>query len=83
MSFKLADFDLNEIDTALHGLKGKFANVTTATLLFGIPPSTGNVATCSPVIARVSSIDTLHNDVSRPQILLSGAIHGDERVVNS
>jgi hypothetical protein len=36
---------------------------------------------CSPSIIRVSHAASLQSDVSRPQVLISGEIHGDERVV--
>ncbi len=36
---------------------------------------------CSPQILRVSEVASLAEDAQRPQIYISGEIHGDERVV--
>ncbi len=37
---------------------------------------------CSPAVIRVSNMLDIEFDTSRPQILISGEIHGDERVVS-
>jgi hypothetical protein len=42
---------------------------------FGVPHSSGHDKNCSPDIIRIGD-----KTVGRPQILISGAIHGDERV---
>jgi predicted deacylase len=36
--------------------------------------------TCSPLIVRATDHKTLGRDSERPQVLLSGALHGDERL---
>jgi hypothetical protein len=38
--------------------------------------------TCSPHIARISEMRSIKGDATRPQVLVSGEIHGDERVVS-
>jgi hypothetical protein len=38
--------------------------------------------TCSPSVIRVSHQDSLGGDFLRPQLYISGEIHGDERVVS-
>ena len=43
--------------------------------------SQGQVS-CSPYIVRISDTTSLRHDESRPQVLISGEIHGDERVVS-
>ncbi len=37
---------------------------------------------CSPEVIRISDQASLEEDETRPQILISGEIHGDERVVS-
>ena len=38
---------------------------------------------CSPTIIRISDRRSLVEDYQRPQVIISGAIHGDERVVSN
>ena len=37
---------------------------------------------CSPIVIRISDRRFLAEDVLRPQVIISGAIHGNERVVS-
>ena len=65
-------------------LNGPFAKTVAANLLFDIPPATpkgilGGSA-CSPNVIRVTDIGSIAKDRERPQIFISGEIHGDERV---
>lgn len=41
-----------------------------------------NTLSCSPSVIRISHQESLKKDIYRPQVLISGEIHGDERVVS-
>ena len=66
-----------------YGLHGEYADVMSADEMLG----TGHAGTgvnarykCTPPIIRISSLKSLAADEQRPQVLLSGEIHGNERV---
>ena len=65
-------------------LNGPFAKAIAANLLLGIPPATPKGilggTSCSPNVIRVTDIGSIVKDRERPQIFISGEIHGDERV---
>lgn len=76
------DRTLDSLNEAIGRLASSFAHIKDAESLLGVKkarePHSG--FQCSPLIARVSHIDSLNTDVERPQVLLSGEIHGDERI---
>ena len=75
------DISYNEMQKRSFDLLGSFATVQTAERLWNITAATQGKTTCSPAIIRITNMATLNTDVQRPQILISGEIHGDERVV--
>jgi hypothetical protein len=60
-------------------INGSFAIVKSAHDLYGLQVTKNNFYICSPLILRIS-YQTIDSN-QRPQVLLSGEIHGDERVV--
>lgn len=76
------DRTLESLNGEISKLSSSFAHIKDAESLLGVKkarePRSG--FECSPLIARVSHIDSLLTDVERPQVLLSGEIHGDERI---
>lgn len=73
------DFSLDFMNKEIEKLSGTFAHVKSAEALLGVKKAkdTHSGYQCSPLIARVSHVDSLMTDVERPQVLLSGEIHGD------
>ena len=81
IAVQMRDSSFEEMNTRTYGLSGDYAQVNSANELLGTEISQGrNGFTCSPAIARVSHLASLSTDVERPQVLLSGEIHGDERI---
>lgn len=78
ISFK--DLSYGELNIELNALNGSFAMVSTAEESYDLPQAKEGNIKCSPTIVRVTDRETLSEDVLRPQIIISGAIHGDERV---
>jgi hypothetical protein len=73
------DLSYNEIKRRSESLKGLYSSYGEAKDIYGIlPPQSDEM--CSPGILRVSHTTSLSYDYQRPQIFLSGEIHGDERV---
>jgi hypothetical protein len=58
-----------------------FVRAKTAKELFGPDSSAGSG--CSPQLLTVTDLGTAWSDVLRPQVYISGEIHGDERVVSA
>lgn len=58
-----------------------FVRAKTAQELFEIRPSGSGSSTCSPLVMSITDLGTILSDVQRPQVYISGEIHGDERVV--
>ena len=75
------DLNYAELTSRLTALNGSFAHVSSAKDSFGIEEIQDGNDKCSPIVVRVSDLYSLSNDINRPQILISGEIHGDERVV--
>ena len=57
-----------------------YARIGTAYELYELPPVRKGEFSCSPFIIEVTDFASLPNDHLRPQVLISGEIHGDERV---
>jgi hypothetical protein len=78
----LRDRQYEDMNADIAKLGGSFAHIRTAEELLGVEKARESRSgfTCSPPIVRVSHIDSLDSDVERPQVLLSGEIHGDERI---
>lgn len=61
-------------------LNGKFATTVTAFDLLGVDNAKLRSTVCSPAIIRVTDVSSQMIDKQRPQILISGEIHGNERM---
>ncbi len=80
-AFNFKDLTYEELVEKTYSLQGPFASVSDAKILLGTDEvGEGTHFKCSPTIARISNLHTLNTDIERPQVLLSGEIHGDERV---
>ncbi len=84
-AYDFKDPSYDDLLREAYALQGPFASVTNANLLLGIEEVTstnkhGQPWKCSPTVMRVSNVQTLNADVERPQLMLSGEIHGNERV---
>ena len=72
-----------EINALLYDChRGDFAAIETAETLFGVPPAKENNTSCSPLVIRISHLQSIEKDIQRPQVFVSGEIHGDERIVS-
>jgi len=84
LSLNFKDMTFAEMREATTELQGSFAEVTEASKLLHVPVVSwtdgSKPAECSPPIARITNLQTLHTDEERPQVLISGEIHGNERV---
>lgn len=78
--FPFKDYSFAELEIFAKSLNGPFALTTPASVLLGTNVATSGESKCSPSIVRVTHRESLLGDVQRPQLLLSGEIHGDERV---
>lgn len=67
------------LQISLH-LQSSFASVHTAEDLYKLNPAKLQDTSCSPVIIKIGPTGDLA-DIQSPQLLISGEIHGDERVV--
>lgn len=65
--------------TNSHRYPQGFVRAKTAKELFGLDPSGSS---CSPLFMSVTDLGTAWSDVQRPQVYISGEIHGDERIVS-
>ena len=85
-AIKLKDLSYSELYRLSNSLEGEYAFVSSAAELYNLTENSGKLrggvpkTSCSPIIMRVSHKETLFQDTQRPQILVSGAVHGDERV---
>lgn len=79
-SFPFVDYTYDQIEKFAAALNGPYAHVTSAASLLGTNKATSGGQSCTPSIVRVTHRESLSSDVQRPQLLLSGEIHGDERV---
>ena len=74
----LESFETNAMD-----LNGPFANAASANKILGIPDAVYNQKLkCSPSIISISHQVSLAGDYLRPQVYISGEIHGNEKVVS-
>lgn len=78
------DMPYEELQRRAHELNGAYASSKTAKEWYGIEAAktkdNGRDVECSPYIVRVSDIGSIEADIQRPQTIISGEIHGDERV---
>ena len=79
-SMTFNDLPYEEIQRRAAELAGQYALAQSAHEMYGITPASVKGSTCSPNIIRVSHVKSLPADSERPQIVVSGEIHGDERV---
>lgn len=81
------DLSFEEITIRLAALRGAFAAVETASDMYHLRNASkvskdkAIILTCSPLIARITDVGSVLADFARPQVFISGEIHGDERVV--
>ncbi len=80
-SFLFKDLDSKELNAAIEMLESPFSMVSTAKEAYGMAEVHDEDVKCSPFIVRVTDRASLLTDVQRPQVIISGEIHGDERVV--
>ena len=93
--FLLRDLSYEGIEALSESLSGRFASSSSALIQYKLPEAVskhhlrfheqtgkGNSEDrrCSPIILRVSDTSTLFKDTGRPQVLISGEVHGNERV---
>lgn len=81
------DLSFEEVNSRLAALRGAFAAVETANDMFHVRNASKvskdrTILTCSPLIARITDVRSVLADFTRPQVFISGEIHGDERVVS-
>ena len=69
------DLTYDELQSQFSLLNGKFASVNNANALYSLP-----IKECSPLVASITYNQFQNRDEGRPQLLISGEIHGDERV---
>jgi predicted deacylase len=70
-----------EINALSLDLRGSFAEVGPASEVLSVKAAVHrDGTTCSPMIIRVTHRDSLAKDKQRPQVFISGEIHGNERV---
>lgn len=79
-SLLFKDVGYEELDRRSFALKSEFANVDSANVLFGTKIIVEGNRRCTPAVLRISDVSSIETDKQRPQILISGEIHGDERV---
>lgn len=75
------DLDSKELNTRINLLESPYALVSTAKEAYGLDETSETDVKCSPLLVRITDRASLLNDVERPQVIISGEIHGDERVV--
>jgi hypothetical protein len=78
-SFK--DLDYGTLNSRTVGLDGPYAIISNAKELYGIEEVEQKNIKCTAAIARITDRASLVEDNQRPQVIISGEIHGDERVV--
>ena len=80
--FPFKDYGYDELTKKSLDLHGQYAISKTANELLNIKNAELGNAKCSPVIIRVTHVASYESDNQRPQLIISGEIHGDERVVS-
>jgi len=75
-----SDISFHEVNERLAKLNPVYSTVKSALELYSIDQVHSGADSCSPIIARISHMSTLEEDLSRPQAFISGEIHGDERI---
>ncbi len=83
----LKDLKYEDVEKELLNLQGSFAKMHKAKDLFSdyIKSSYdknnfGETIECSPSIGVLTHLSSIENDIERPQVVISGEIHGDERI---
>lgn len=76
------DLDHSILNSRTTALEGPYAVISNAKDLYGIDDVEQNGFKCTATIGRISDRATLVKDNQRPQVVISGEIHGDERVVS-
>lgn len=74
------DLTYDEIVRRSRDIAGLYANVNLAETIYGLRQAKQGSTTCSPIVMQISHVKSLSLDKQRPQLLISGEIHGDERV---
>ena len=70
----------------LSALRPDLASLSTTQALYGLPTAgnchdeKGTLAPCLNYVLEVTNRTSLSTDPSRPEVLISGALHGDERI---
>ena len=80
-SLVFRDLDSKELNARINLLDSPFALVSTSKEAYGLDETSDIDLKCSPLLVRITDRASLLNDVERPQVIISGEIHGDERVV--
>ena len=75
------DLSLTDLNAGTVALESPYALVASAKEAYGMAEVHDGDVTCSPLLVRITDRASLQADVQRPQVILSGEIHGDERVV--
>lgn len=83
----LKDLKYEDLEKQLINLQGSFAKMYKAKDLFSDyikssyeKNSKGDTVECSPSIGILTHLSSIENDIERPQVVISGEIHGDERI---
>eukprot|EP00605_Chrysophyceae_sp_TOSAG23-4_P001873 GSChrysophyteH1.ASY1.ANO1.2067.1 assembled CDS len=82
--YNFEDVPYDDMRKGAYEMSGSFATVKDAYDYLSVKPveytKGGKSKKCSPFLLRVTNTQTLSEDTHRPQVLLSGEIHGNERV---
>jgi hypothetical protein len=87
-AYRFKDYSYEELEHRASTFDGPFASTKTAAELFGFRKTYTKEndtdkeipGKCSPQVIRVTDMLSEPSDMYRPQLLISGEIHGDERV---
>jgi hypothetical protein len=79
-SVSFHDLTYHEMNARVYALNSSVAMIASTKELYGLPEVTEGNIKCSPLIIRITDKESLSNDFLRPQVIISGAIHGNERV---
>lgn len=80
-AYRFKDYAYEELQEQAKNLDGAYARVESASDIYGLEEAgQGFPSRCSPNVIRVTDLRSERADTYRPQLLISGEIHGDERV---
>ena len=84
-SVTFTDMKYDDLQQRCLDLNGAYAVSRKASDMYGIDTAKtkdkgGSTIECSPYIVRVTDTTSIETDIQRPQTIISGEIHGDERV---